>query len=93
MVRAFAARNDQAVESIRGRAAVRTSTGSAPGSLERLRVRLEIALQRQHADSSSTHRYQPRVCSSSASGSFEISRPGIAMPRSSLASSSFSGSL
>ena len=40
-----------------------------------------------------SHGYQPRVCISSPSGSFEISSPGIAMPRSSLASSSFAGSL
>ena len=37
--------------------------------------------------------YQPRVCISSPSGSLEMSRPGMAIPRSSLASSSFSGSL
>src|SRR5579872_387729 len=65
-----------------------------PGTIERFSVRLEISLQREHTNPLSPLRhYQPLVCSSSPSGSREMSRPGIAMPSSSLASSSFAGSL
>src|SRR5579862_4563313 len=58
-------------------------------------VPFEIALQRQYADLflGARGHYQPRVCSSSDSGNFWISRPNIATPRSSLASSNLAGSL
>src|SRR5579863_1046446 len=86
-------------------------------AFERLRVRFEVALQRENPDPfhrlpirwtcgdscvsatskptrlSPRVRYQPRVCINSPSGSLEMSSPGIAIPRSSLASSNFSGSL
>src|SRR5262249_49023018 len=50
----------------------------------------EIALEREHSD---LLHYQPRVCSSSPSGSLAISSPGMAAPRSRLASSSLPGLL
>ena len=60
------------------------------GALQCRAVRLEIPLQRKHAD---LLHYQPRVCISSDSGILEMSRPGMASPSSPLASSSFSGLL
>ena len=60
------------------------------GAFESRAVRREIALQREHPD---LLHHQPRVCSSSDSGSFEMSRPGMASPSMRLASSSFSGFL
>ena len=58
----------------------------------------KIALQREDTDEGLplvmvlSGDYQPRVCISSPSGSFAMSRPGIASPSSSLASSSLTGS-
>src|SRR5665213_2630268 len=87
---ALAARNNQAVNRVQfpGRADLH---GVGAGALKGLFMRFKIALQRQYADP--LLHYQPRLAISSLSGSFEISRPGMAMPRSSLASRSFSGSL
>src|SRR5579884_2713797 len=90
--RALAAGDDQAIDisELRRRAhRFRLRTG-APQCIF---VGFEIALEREHADAHCRAHYQPRVWSSSLSGSCETSRPGIPMPSSSLASSSFSGSL
>jgi len=69
------------------------------GGLQGFAMRGEIALQRQHPNQRLMQwlcahgpPYQPRVCISSDSGTFEISKPGIASPSSSLASSNFTGS-
>src|SRR5437763_179596 len=66
--------------------------GAAP--LQRLGVEREVALEGEDADA---HQrcpvYQPRVCSRSFSAIFEVSRPTIASPRSSLTRTSTSGSL
>src|SRR5580704_15658523 len=72
--------------------------GLGARAFERFCVRFEIALQRENSDffHYSPVRcglHHPRVCINSPSGSLEMSRPGIAIPRSSLASSNFSGSL
>src|ERR1019366_5053979 len=66
--------------------------GLGSGARDGLGVSFEIALERENADAFG-HDYQPRVCISSLSGSFAMSRPAMAMPSSSLASSSFCGSL
>src|SRR5437867_1944792 len=60
--------------------------------LQRFGVEREVALEGEDPD---PHRraYQPRVCSSSFSGSLEVSSPTIASPRSSLTRASTSGSL
>ena len=89
---ALAARNAS------GRPPVPAPPACAPRRLRRRRVRAPSrALRNRPAARGrrpvSICTYQPRVCISSPSASLEMSRPGIAMPRSSLASSSFSGSL
>src|SRR5947209_9892213 len=86
---AFSAGNDQAIQRLQVRsAAYEDGIGSYP--LEYLGMRFKIALERQHPD---FLHYQPRVCNSSDSCSLEISMPGMAIPSSSLASSSLAGSL
>ena len=84
---AFAAGDNQAIDAseVTGRAHFDCRSSDA---LYRLPVRVKIALQCEDADS-----YQPRVCISSDSCSLEMSRPGMPMPSSSLASSSLTGSL
>ena len=71
--------NNQPVHFSRS-AADRTSTGSAPARCERFAMRLEVALEGKHTNLlfRTCSIYQPRVCSSSDSGSFAISRPNIA---------------
>lgn len=87
--RAFAAGEDKAINrrKLIGGAHFRSF---APGRLNRRAVRLKVTLQSKNADARSCH--QPRTCINSDSGSFEMSRPGMASPSSSLASSSFKGS-
>src|ERR1700730_11773578 len=65
--------------------------GIGPGTCQRFFVCFEVALQGEHADLFLAVRrhHQPRVCSSSDSGSLAISMPNIAVPSSSLASRSF----
>ncbi len=88
---AFAAGDDQAVAALQvGNGA--HFDGVAAGPLDRFAMRFEVALQGQNAGGFLA-RYQPRVCSSSLSGSLEMSRPRMASPNSSLASSSLTGSL
>ena len=88
---AFAAGDDQAVALFQvGNGA--HFDGMAAGALDGFAMRFEIALEGQNPDGL-LPRYQPRVCSSSLSGSLEMSRPRMASPSSSLASSSFTGSL
>src|SRR5580658_7443109 len=60
------------------------------GSRESALMRLEVALE---GENTNPLHYQPRVCSSSDSGNLAMSRPNIAVPSSSLASSNFTGSL
>ncbi len=75
--------------------AVRTTTASAPARSSAFACASKSPCSARtptpflHAALS----YQPRVCINSSSGSFEMSRPGIAIPSSSLASRSFCGSL
>src|SRR5581483_6443733 len=64
--------------------------GTPASALHCFAMRLEIALEGEDTD---RFHYQPRVCRSSLSGSLETSRPRMASPNSSLASSSFAGSL
>src|SRR5437588_10871753 len=87
---ALAAGDDQAVQAFQVRGGAHFHHGGA-GARGRFGMRLEIALQRKH--SYAFHGYHPRVCISSPSGSLEMSRPGIPIPNSSLASSSLTGSL
>src|SRR5665213_2531200 len=91
----FATRDDQAVAAVQvgNRAYL---NGVSAGPLYGLAMRFKVALQRQNAGSfhaTLNGRYQPRVCISSLSGSLEMSRPRMASPSSSLASSSLTGSL
>src|SRR5258708_10280573 len=87
--RALATGNDEAVQIFKvGSGAGKHRLGAGAG--QSAAVRFEIALQCQHPD---LLHYQPRVCISSDSCSFETSMPCMPIPSSSLASSSFSGSL
>ena len=88
---AFAAGDDQAVALLQVGSGAHFD-GVAAGAVDRFAMRFEVALEGQNPGGF-LQRYQPRVCSSSLSGSLEISRPRMASPNSSLASSSFTGSL
>src|SRR4051812_9101475 len=95
---ALAARDDEAVQTVKVRCRTHFTHFGA-GAFECFCVGLEIALKGENADlkllllQSKVSFYQPRVCISSEASSFDTSSPGIASPSSSLASSSFTGSL
>ena len=89
---AFAAGHDEAVAGVqllRGA----DFDGASSGALHGFAVSVKIALEGEDADGFHQVGYQPRVWRSSLSGSLETSRPRMASPSSSLASSSFAGSL
>jgi len=86
---AFAARNYQPLHAFQIRRRPYFH-GLRAGASESALVRFEIALEGKNTDS---FHYQPRVCINSDSFNFAMSRPNIAVPNSSLASSSLTGSL
>ena len=87
--RRLAAGDDQAVEPVEvGGHAHLAHVGAE--AAQHLAVRLEVALERQDADSSM--RYQPRLASSCASSSLRVSSEVIAMPRPSEARATRAGS-